>query len=107
MADLQQRLVPTGIASRFQGDDIFADSTRVAISNILYSEMLEVLPLPLPEHGCEPTPMRVRRVTIVGPPLIPACSLCHCHCWCFGPNTCFMPNPGYLCVKLSHFLSGH
>ena len=38
---------------------------RITISNLVCSDILEVLPLPLLEHVLEQTPMRVRRVTIV------------------------------------------
>lgn len=65
MADLEERLVPNGIGSRMHQE--YSHMSLVTIHNVLYNEMLEVQPLPQVEQGCEPTPMRVRRVTIVSP----------------------------------------
>jgi SWI/SNF-related matrix-associated actin-dependent regulator of chromatin subfamily A3 len=69
LADLQERLVPTGIALKLNEEHRFAQDHkgRLTISNIKYSNIVEVLPLPMLEHGCERTPMRVRCVTIVRP----------------------------------------
>lgn len=63
VADLEQRVVANGIGSRIHQE--YAHPTLITIHNVLYNQMLELLPLLHLVHGCEPTPMRVRRVTIV------------------------------------------
>ena len=69
LADLQERLVPTGIWSRYRENEYYSHRTAIAISTVQYNTALvELLPLPLLQHGCERTPMRVRRVTIVSAP---------------------------------------
>ena len=66
MADLQEHLVPTGFWSRYRESEYHSYRTSIALSTIQYAtDLVELLPLPLLEHGCEQTPMRVRRVTIV------------------------------------------
>ena len=63
MADLQERVVTNGIGSRVHHDS--SHPTLITIHNVHSNQMLELLPLVSLVHGCEPSPMRVRRVTIV------------------------------------------
>ena len=63
VADLQERVVANGIGSLIQED--CDHPTLITIQNVLYNEMLELLLLVPLVHGCEPSPMRVRRVTVV------------------------------------------
>ena len=63
VADLQERVVANGIGSLIEED--CSHPTLITIHNVLSNEMLELLPLVNVVHGCEPSPMRVRRVTIV------------------------------------------
>lgn len=82
VADLQERLVPTGLWSCYSDSDYHCHRTAIALSTVQYAtNVIELLPLPLLEHGCEQTPMRVRRVTIVSAPSY-SCLGCHCKSHC-------------------------
>ena len=63
VVDLQERVVANGIGSRINDED--AHPTLITIQNVLFNQMLELLPLVPLVHGCESSPMRVHRVTIV------------------------------------------
>lgn len=68
--DLQERLLPTGTYVKSQHHGRFKGMSRLHLFNLDSAGMVEFLPLPVPPQApqpqlLDPSPLRVRKVTIV------------------------------------------